>query len=256
MNEPDAKHEYRDEFFAYINAGSLSSASVICPLVCDWLQPQSLLDVGCGAGAWCKIWARTGVPEVVGVDGDYVQTESLLIPEETFHRYDLSAGFDLDRKFDLVTSLEVAEHLPAEAASRFVETLTRHGDRVLFSAATPGQGGEFHVNEQPLSYWRDKFFAKGYSCYDPFAPEVRRDARIEPWYRYNTLLYVKDEAASSLPRDILERKIGPKDQIPDFAPLSWRARNRVVRSLPGFVVKGLVQAKHAWMRAVRGGVLL
>ena len=58
-------HEYADEFFDYINAGSLASARVVCPLVVDWLRPRSLLDVGSGAGAWCKIWKENGIETVV-----------------------------------------------------------------------------------------------------------------------------------------------------------------------------------------------
>ena len=34
---------------------------------------------------------------------------------------------------------------------------------VIFSAATPGQGGTDHVNERPHSYWIEKFSARGYS---------------------------------------------------------------------------------------------
>jgi hypothetical protein len=35
----------------------------------------------------------------------------------------------------------------------FVYCLARHARRfVLFSAAPPGQGGEFHVNERPFEY--------------------------------------------------------------------------------------------------------
>ena len=62
----------------------------------------------------------------------------------------LANPVDLGRKFDLVQSLEVGEHLPKSAADTFVETLVKHGDVVLFSAASVGQGGHDHINEQPL----------------------------------------------------------------------------------------------------------
>ena len=41
---------------------------------------------------------------------------------------------------------------------------------MLFSAAVPGQGGENHVNEQPLAYWRAIFREHGYSAVDYSAP--------------------------------------------------------------------------------------
>ena len=48
--------------------------------------------------------------------------------------------------------------LGGEHADTFVQNLVRHASgAILFSAAPPGQGGEFHVNEQPYEYWRGKF---------------------------------------------------------------------------------------------------
>jgi hypothetical protein len=65
----------------------------------------------------------------------------------------------MGRRFDLVQSLEVGEHLPLSAAETLVDSLTTASDRVLFSAAVKGQGGEFHVNEQPLAFWQELFEA-------------------------------------------------------------------------------------------------
>lgn len=244
-------HEYSGKFFEYINAGSLASARVVCPLGVQWLAPQRLLDVGCGAGAWCRTWAEVGVREVVGVDGPYVQPSSLLIPRSSFRTFDLSQPFDLGTRFDLVVSLEVAEHLPPASAGVFLDNLVRHGDRVLFSAAVPGQGGEFHVNEQPLEHWRQRFASQGYRCFDPLRPVIVGDARVEPWYRYNTLLYVKEASIDSLPSDVRDTEIPVGTDIPEMAPLTWTARRAVIRALPGVMVDILVKAKHEWGRRTR-----
>lgn len=251
MNAVDSSHEYKGDFFDYINAGSLASARVVSPLVSGWLKPQSLLDVGSGAGAWCKIWKEQGIPEVTGVDGEYVKTESLLIPEGDFLRRDLSAPFDLGRKFDLVTSLEVAEHVAEGSARIFVENLVRHGDCVMFSAAVPGQGGEFHVNEKPLSYWRALFLEHGYRCFDPVRPAIARAATVEPWYRYNILFYVRGETVLRLPEEIRANEVRAGSDIRDVSPLGWRARNAIIKSLPAPLVSKLVAVKHAVSRRVR-----
>jgi hypothetical protein len=58
---------------------------------------------------------------------------------------------------DLAFSFEVAEHLPASLARRLVELLLGTAPIVVFNAAQPGQGGQGHVNEQPLSYWVEEF---------------------------------------------------------------------------------------------------
>ena len=138
---------------------------------------KSVLDLGCGQGVWLASWVRLGAKDVQGIDGPYVDQERLHIPKERFQGRDLARPVDLGRHFDLVQSLEVAEHLPQSAAEQFVDSLVRHGPLVLFSAATPGQGGENHINEQPWEYWREKFAARGYEVFDFFGRTSRLTAR-------------------------------------------------------------------------------
>ncbi len=244
-------HRYGPRFFQYINAGSFAAARVVCPLLMGWLAPRSVIDVGCGAGAWCRVWREQGVAEVRGVDGSYVDPASLLIPPEDFRAIELSRPFDEERRFDLVTSLEVAEHLPADCAETFIDNLVRHGSVVLFSAAVPGQGGEFHVNEQPLSYWRARFAQRGYRCFDPLRPRLRGDRRVAPWYRYNTLLYVASDAVSSLPEAIRGHEIPEGQPIPEVASRYWLLRNAMLRALPARAHDVLVFMRHEWGRRVR-----
>lgn len=251
MSGAESSHEYQGAFFDYINAGSLASARVVCPLLYGWLRPKSLLDVGSGAGAWCKIWKEQGIAEVLGVDGDYVATDSLLIPESDFLRRDLSKAFDVGQKFELVTSLEVAEHIQESSSRVFVENLVRHGDCVMFSAAVPGQGGEFHVNEQPLSYWRSLFAEHGYRCFDAVRSAISDQTAVEPWYRYNILLYARGEAIERLPAEVQAAELKDGAPIPDVSPLGWRARNAIIRSLPAPLVAQLVKIKHSISRRVR-----
>jgi cyclopropane fatty-acyl-phospholipid synthase-like methyltransferase len=61
------------------------------------------------------------------VDGAYVDRTLLEIPSERFQPADLRQPIRVGRQFDLVVSLEVAEHLPAECAAAFVQSLTALG---------------------------------------------------------------------------------------------------------------------------------
>ena len=67
------------------------------------------------------------------MDGSYVRIENLEIPPQLFHSRDLADFIDLGRRFDLVESMEVAEHLPDGAADGFVACLARHADVVSVS---------------------------------------------------------------------------------------------------------------------------
>src|SRR5271165_4959339 len=105
---------YDDTFYQWVNATARNSARVILPIVAGQARPASVVDVGCGQGAWLEHWAELGVRDVYGVDGGHVDTARLLIPSERFQVADLARPFDIGRRFDIAQSLEVAEHLPAE----------------------------------------------------------------------------------------------------------------------------------------------
>jgi SAM-dependent methyltransferase len=189
---------YGESFFASLFEGSSSSARVIVPLVFGYLQPSSVLDVGCGSGAWLEQFHKSGVDDYLGVDGYAVAANSLAIPPAHFREIGLDISLDLGRRFDLVMSLEVAEHLSKESAGTFVETLCRHGDAVLFSAAIPGQGGAGHRNEQWQTYWKSRFERYGFEVFDLIRPLVWSDERVEWWYRQNMVLYACGNSAARL----------------------------------------------------------
>lgn len=190
---------YSSQFFDNIKDGSLSSAEVVVPLVMDMVRPRTIIDVGCGQGAWLSVFARHGA-EVTGCDGEYVIRESLLIPRNRFCPIDLSNPQKIKGlgAFDLCMSLEVAEHLPQAAAEAFVATLTGLAPLVFFSAATPGQGGTHHVNEQWPPYWAELFSRHRYQWLDPFRMQIWNNPHVKWWYRQNIFLFV---AADRMRRD-------------------------------------------------------
>ena len=180
---------YDGTFFERLAHGARPSAAAVIPLVIKLARPGSVLDVGCGVGSWLAEWISAGVPDVLGLDGDYVDRAALGVPAANFRSADLSHPFSLGRRFDLVQSLEVAEHLDESCADGFVASLTAHADTVLFSAAIPGQGGTHHVNEQWPSYWIAKFARHGFRAFDVIRPAIWAEPMIEYWYRQNTLLF-------------------------------------------------------------------
>jgi len=231
---------YDTEFYEGIRSGSRASAEVVVPMVLEILPAASVLDVGCGVGSWLGTFERHGVAEVFGVDRD-VPIEALEIDPSCYCAVDLATPFTLGRRFDLVVSLEVAEHLPAGAADDFIANLVRHGDAVLFSAAIPGQGGTHHVNEQWLSSWVERFAAHGFAIFDLVRAQCWDDPKVAPWYRQNTVFFARGRPAerlagipsSSMPVDVVHPAF--------FSPLGARA---LIKALPRAVGKAVWTRLH------------
>lgn len=235
---------YDAAFMAYADQSSRHAARRIAGLLVAQLRIGSVLDIGCARGTWLSEWAGLGAAEIQGVDGDYVARDTLVIPAERFRPHDLSQPLALGRRFDLVQSLEVAEHIPAAASETFVDNLCAHASGlVLFSAAPPGQGGEHHVNEQPYAYWRAKFLARGYHAHDFLRPRIAGETDISYWYRYNLFLYVHATRLAALPADIAATRVPDDARMRDFAPLAFRLRRAVVRVLPAGLRDGLARFK-------------
>jgi SAM-dependent methyltransferase len=224
---------YGADFYAYQQAGSLSSADVIVPAVCDLVRPSSVIDVGCGVGTWLSAFARGGVGDFLGLDGDYVPRKDLQIPADRFRETDLSQPFALPRVFDLAVSLEVAEHLPPPSARGFIASLTRLAPAVLFSAAVPHQGGWHHVNEQWPQYWAELFAQERFFPLDCFRERFWTATNVRWWYAQNVVLFLRDDhqlwqthARSSAP---LRALVHPENYLLRVADLAEATRRRTTR---------------------------
>jgi hypothetical protein len=238
-----SRHVYSSEFYDYIDSGSRASARTVAALILDQLEIASLLDVGSGHGAWAAEWLKAGVKDVVAVDGHYVDAAQLAIPVQNFVSHDLSQPLELNRRFDLVQSLEVAEHLSEEHSGIFLDSLVRHGDVVLFSAAVPHQGGEHHVNEQPPEYWRRRFAARGYAPFDWLRPRLAMNPEVKAWYRFNSFLYANEAGWERLSRSILDARVPDGEPLRIGGNFAWTLRRAAVRLVPPALVKPIAQAK-------------
>lgn len=201
----EESRQYTEDFYEEQREGSRRSAREVVPLVLKLMQPERVVDVGCGVGTWLSVFKENGVKEILGVDGEYVDKAMLQIPVQQFLSHDLKQPVPSDEQFDLVVSLEVGEHLPDECAEIFVESLTKLGPAVLFSAAIPFQGGTHHINEQWPDYWAKLFRNNGYEVVDCIRKQIWQNARVEWWYAQNMLLFVR--------RDYLESHAALKEEF-------------------------------------------
>jgi SAM-dependent methyltransferase len=203
---------YNSEFFERQFEGSLRSARVVVPLVTELVRPDSVVDVGCGLGTWLLQFKDHGANRILGMDGDYVDSSSLLIPRDCFRAIDLNQPVGIDEKFDLAVCLEVAEHLRKTSAERLIDFLCRLAPVILFSAAMPMQGGTNHINEQWPDYWAALFARNGYSRIDAVRKQIWKNSAVEWWYRQNIFLFAQEDSIGSYP-GLVESRAEPDDLV-------------------------------------------
>ncbi len=153
-----------------------------------------MLDIGCGIGAYLRLFERLGAGTVFGLDA--LPPEATVLGAGDYATGDLGTPIDLGRRFDLVICVEVAEHLDPAREAALIETIARHADRaIVFSAAEPGQPGHGHVNCRPLAYWLDLWRVRGW------LPDARESMAMRAlaslsWFRRNLVVLHRAEATA------------------------------------------------------------
>jgi len=189
---------YDNDFFKKHEKVFRESARCVLPLIIDWFAPKSLIDVGCGEGAWLIEASLLGIEDLTGCDGQWVDPGEMLARGIKFHSIDIAETIPVSRRFDVALCLEVAEHLVPSRAESLVDDLCRLSDVIVFSAAIPHQGGTGHINERYPSYWAGLFSRTGFECFDIVRPRVWSNDRVGWWYRQNAVLYATGCAADRL----------------------------------------------------------
>jgi cyclopropane fatty-acyl-phospholipid synthase-like methyltransferase len=178
-----------------VDGPALQASTSISRSVCRDLMPTRVVDVGSGSGALLTAFASRGV-STMGLE--YSEAGRAISTSRNVETHAFDVRFDSPAgewgKFDVACCTEVAEHIPAEFADRLVKVLVTLAKTVVFTAATPGQGGVDHVNEQPHSYWIEKFLSHGYSVDQTLRERWSaewKDAGVAYWYWKNVIVFTK-----------------------------------------------------------------
>ena len=151
------------------------------------------LDVGYGQGLLMEPLQRTHAKNVRGIE--YSRESQSFVPAALRDRIAYGSFVDLSvpGAFDLVSCIEVLEHLPRNRADDAVAFLTRAATKWLYvSAAIRNQPGVGHINCQPTTYWLRKFAAAGWELdLDRTGKFIDRLGGIDRchWLPQNALLF-------------------------------------------------------------------
>jgi 2-polyprenyl-3-methyl-5-hydroxy-6-metoxy-1,4-benzoquinol methylase len=184
---------YNPILFLYFFGRSYADApGVVRTIESVFPDAHRCLDVGAGSGCFA---ARMGYNhDVVACEYNSLGRLITRLQGIVSHPFDLAKPFPspaVEGQFDLVYCFEVAEHLPEHLGVNLVTFIASHGDVVLFSAAIPGQGGMGHINEQPPSYWVQRFTSIG-MVFDESSTNLVRDAfaaeNVAAWFSTNAIV--------------------------------------------------------------------
>jgi SAM-dependent methyltransferase len=191
----------RDEIYTsyyferFVEGPAKSSAPTIVKSIVSGFKPARVVDVGCGTGALLDEFKNKGC-DCLGLEYSEPGIKMCRARGLDVLKFDLeqeSLGKDM-RIFDVAISMEVAEHLRPQYADRFVDLLTSLAPVVVFTAATPGQGGDDHVNEQPHTYWIEKFELRRFRYQQGLSDDWRqvwKNDRVATCYYRNLMIFIQ-----------------------------------------------------------------
>jgi hypothetical protein len=152
---------------------------------------QSVTDFGCGLGEYLSKLSPI-VNNAIGVEGS--------IPKQAKFEYIIQGDLTTDLKSkaftsDLVISLEVGEHIPAEFMGVYLDNITNHSAKYLITSwAVRGQAGFGHVNCLDNSEIIPEFEKRGFKLLEKETEKARLIIEDKAhWFR-NTLFIFKNNA--------------------------------------------------------------
>lgn len=132
--------------------------------------PRSIMDLGSGMGYAASYFFKRGLP-VIAIEGMESNVKNAVFPTI---KIDLTKTF-VRASVDLVHCQEVVEHVDKQYVDNVLKSLA-NGKIIVMTNALPGQGGEGHVNEQPLEYWIENMARYGCHVLEEDTKRIRQFA--------------------------------------------------------------------------------
>ena len=144
------------------------------------IQPSTALDAGCAWGFLVETLRERKV-QAWGID---VSAYAIGKVHESVRAYCRVGSITepFGQRYDLITCIEVLEHLPQADSECALANLCAHTDDILFSSSPDDHETTSHFNVQPPEYWIAQFAQHGFfhdldfdaSFITPWAMRLRR----------------------------------------------------------------------------------
>lgn len=159
------------------------------------LDFNTILDIGSANGFFIDYYIDKK-DIVTGIEKEnYIKPYLSLSSQKNTIFDDIIIMNNLNQKYDLVTCIEVAEHIDYKDSDKLVEFIVNHAkDYIYFTAATPYQKGNGHINCQSHFFWLNKFrrydYYINYNLTEELVSNLQSLDKCK-WLYYNSLILVK-----------------------------------------------------------------
>lgn len=165
----------------------LSFFGHIADMIVQNIGPASVLDAGCAWGFLVENLRNRGV-EAYGVDISEYAISQVAEPIKPYCWVG-SLVEPLPRRYDLIVTIEVLEHIPQDDLPAAIKTLCDASDDIIFSSTPDDYNEATHFSVQPPEKWASMFAVHDFwhdvdfdaSFITPWAMRFRK--RKDPVYR-------------------------------------------------------------------------
>lgn len=153
---------YSSTFHSKIQSEETPQAERIAEYIKQYIKPSCYLDFGCSTGIYLRA-IKSKLPDISSYGFEFSNSAIEHAVTSDIIQADLSIPLSIEKKPDtLGLCLEVLEHIPDEYWRQVLENIATLSDKIIFSAAVPGQGGVGHINCRPKIDWIRRFHLLGW----------------------------------------------------------------------------------------------
>ena len=140
--------------------GWLNFFDGIAKRIIEESEPKTVLDAGCALGFLVEAFRNHGV-EAFGVDISKYAIENVYADIKPYCWVG-SVCEPFPQKYDLITCIEVLEHLAQPDSEKAIANLCAHANEIVFSSTPFDYKESTHFNVQPPEYWAEQFARCGF----------------------------------------------------------------------------------------------
>ncbi len=151
---------YNYDFHKSIENDEIPQADRLGYYIKTYIKPNQFHDFGCSTGIYVKSVKQHNIPATGFEFSDEAVKNAVT---SNIIQCDLTNPLYTEKiPNTLGLCLEVLEHIDDKDWKPVLENIVNNCDKLIFSAAVPGQGGVGHINCRPKIDWIKRFHSLGW----------------------------------------------------------------------------------------------